>query len=250
LNELPKPETIDPRIILARQQSLNRRLAWLLILPFGATIIMVIMFLVLSARLRDVEIGTQLVTIERYVVSDKTLPWAINQYEQIAATRPTAPILARLGSLYFQSDPDKNREIALQKLEMAKQADPQYWETYRNLTYVYFLSDRTRDAIEAGSMAVKLNPIDAASYNNLAFIYATSKDPAITNLELALRYAQKAVELTKEQQSDYLDTLAVVYHNLNDSEKALANFRKAKATILGLQKLEKDFKKNYPDQTL
>ncbi len=250
MNEIAETKTIELQEILAKQQMLNRRLLWLFILPFSVTIIMVIMFLVLSARLRDVEIGTRLVTIERYVVTDKNLPWAISQYEQIAATSPTAPILTRLGSLYFQSDPDKNRDVALQKLEMAKQADPQYWETYRNLTYVYFQSDRTREAIEAGLMAVKLNPIDAASYNNLAFIYATAKDPAIANLERALQYAQKAVDLTKEQQADYLDTLAVVYHNLNNSEKALANFRKAKATILGLQKLEKDFKKNYPDQTL
>ena len=82
-------------------------------------------------------------------------------------------------------------------------------------------------------------------------MYGTSKEPEFVNLQLALQYALKAVELTKEQQSDFLDTLAVVYHNLDDRDNALTSFRKAKAAIVGdMQKLQDDFKNYYPDDTL
>jgi tetratricopeptide (TPR) repeat protein len=157
----------------------------------------------------------------------------------------------RLGVLYFQSDPEKNADKAIQTIEMAKRIDPDYADIYRSLASIFASTNRYRDAVDAGVMALRLNPNDAATYNNLAWMYATSKDPSFVNLSLAQQYALKAVELTKNQQSDFLDTLAVVYYNIGDREKSLESFRKAKAAVFGkMQKLENEFKTYYPHDTM
>ncbi len=64
-------------------------------------------------------------------------------------------------------------------------------------------------------------------YNNLAWLYVTSADPEIRNLEHARVYAENAVRLTRETQPDYLDTLAEVYFQSGHREQAMARLRKA-----------------------
>jgi tetratricopeptide (TPR) repeat protein len=229
---------------------IGRRLAWLFILPFAITIILVAMFFVLSKRLTEIEVGARLVTIEQNLAFDKNYPSAIAQYEELAATNSSASILARLASLYFQADPEKNVDIALQKLALARRIDPKYSEIYRTLTYIYVMTKQWDHAIESGRTAIQQNPYDAATYNNLAWLYATAGG-AFTDLNLALQYAQKAVDLTKDKQVSVLDTLATIYFKLGDNENALATFHKAKASALGdMQRLQDHFKLLYPNETL
>jgi tetratricopeptide (TPR) repeat protein len=217
----------DLDTIVANQRRLGARIIWLLLLPFFITAAVVWMFYQLSARLADVEVGTKLVTIERYVGVDRNYPWAIGEYERLARTDGRASILTRLGMLYFLLDPKQNLTIALQKLEMATSADPANWEAYRNLTFIYLATGRTKDAIAAGRKALELNETDANTYNNLAWIYTTSKE--FGDLPQAQAYAEKAVALTKEGQWNFLDTLAEVYFRQGDHERALTTLRKAKA---------------------
>src|SRR5689334_10341222 len=142
--------------VIANQRTLNRRLLWLFVLPFFITAVIVAMFFRLSARLTDVELGTKLVTIERVLDSDKNYAWAVDQYERLAEKHTNVQVLTRLGILYFLLNTD-NKNIALQTLNAAKQLDPSYWEIYRSLTYIYQASDEPREAIEAGTTAIKLN---------------------------------------------------------------------------------------------
>jgi tetratricopeptide (TPR) repeat protein len=233
LSEIQKGEIADIQTILDNQKRLGKRVQVLLILPLVITAILVWMFYRLNARLSDVELGTKLVTIERYIVSDKNYPWAIEQYETLAQTYVNASILARLGMLYFMFDPNNNLETALKKLEMAKQIDANNWEIYRNLTYIYLFADRQKDAVESGRRALELNKNDANTYNNLAWIYATSSEPTIQSLKLAQNCAESAVKLTQGKQSDFLDTLAEVYFRQGDRKRALDAFTKAKAAASG-----------------
>jgi tetratricopeptide (TPR) repeat protein len=228
-----------------------RRLLWLFALPFIMTAILVVMFFVLNKRLSEVELGAKLVTIERYLSTDENYTSAIDQYEELAKSNPSAPILTRLGMLYFLLDKQKNKDVAIRWLEMAKRADPQYPEVYRSMAFIYLDAGQFKEAIEAGKKALELNPKDAGTYNNLAWLYATAKEPNTKDLQLALQYAQKAVALTNGKQANFLDTLAEVYFALGDRENALLNFRKAKAAILGnLESLEDHFKKLFPSETL
>jgi tetratricopeptide (TPR) repeat protein len=256
LRKIPKPRKAtrirpaDLRTALDNQKRLGRRLLWLLSLPFCITGILVWMYYSLSLRLADVETGTKLVTIERFLISDQNYPWAIDQYEKLAKTNPSAPILARLAMLYFLLN-QKNESIALQKLEMARRADPDNWEVYRNLTFIYLQTDRRKEAIEAGQKALQLNNNDANTYNNLAWIYATSDDPALHNLSRAQDYAEKAVKLTLEKQSNFLDTLAEVYFRKGDRDRAFESLQKARAVSLGdAPKIQTHFKKLFPAEIM
>ena len=243
----------DLRAILANQQRLDSRLLWLFMLPFLITAVTVAMFFTISARLTDVEVGTKLVTIERILESDKNYAWAVDQYERIAASYSNAPILARLGVLYFLLDPN-NQDVAIQKLEMAKRIDPKYWEIYRSLTYIYQATNRPKEAIESGRRALELNKNDANTYNNLAWVYSTSKEPTYLNLQLAQEYAQKAVMLTMEKQPNFLDTLAGIYFRRGDRDHALDSLRKAKAAALDqsgyAQMIQVHFERLFPNDTL
>jgi tetratricopeptide (TPR) repeat protein len=72
-----------------------------------------------------------------------------------------------------------------------------FWQEQRE--YYRAISDFTR--------ATQLTPQMGEPYNNLAWILATCVDPDFRDGELALKHAQKAVELLKES-PDSLDTLA------------------------------------------
>jgi tetratricopeptide (TPR) repeat protein len=253
VNERFNPDLPNVPTVLVNHDVLRRRLLLLFTLPFFITLVLVVMFFSLSKCLTEVEVGTQVVTIERFLASDQNYAWAVDQYRRIAETRPSAPILARLGTLYFLLDPKdpKNQDLALEKLEAAKAIDSNYWEIYRSLTYIYLATGRLAEAIEAGKKALELNANDANTYNNLAWIYATSSEPALSDLRRAQEYGEKAVRLTKEKQPDFLDTLARVYFNQGDRDRALECLRKAKAATLDdVQKVEAQFKKLFPNETL
>src|ERR1700719_1272150 len=125
------------REAVANQRALGRRLNWLLALPLVITAMIGYMFFTMNARLKDVELGTKLVTIERFLSTDNNLRWAVNQYEELAKYTPNAVTLTRLGILYFQLDPDNNEPQAVEYLERARRYDEKYWEAYRSLTYIY-----------------------------------------------------------------------------------------------------------------
>jgi tetratricopeptide (TPR) repeat protein len=250
LSENPDSDVVDLPLAKIVEKVVGRRLIWLFVLPFAITAVTVAMFFVLSKRLNDVEVGTKLVTIERYFATDHNYRAAIDQYETLAKSYSSAPILTRLGTLYFMFDKEKNTDIAIQKLEMAKRVDPGYPEIYRSLTFIYLSTAQLRQAIETGQKALELNADDAGTYNNLAWLHATAKEPFL-DLKLALDYARKAVALTGDKQPDFLDTLAQVYYNLGDRDNALASFRRAKAAALGdMQNLQGHFKQLFPEDTL
>jgi tetratricopeptide (TPR) repeat protein len=60
-----------------------------------------------------------------------------------------------------------------------------------------------------------LNPKNSASYNNIAWLYATQRK----NLGEALELAQKALELTPND-SNILDTLGFVYYQQGEYQRA------------------------------
>jgi tetratricopeptide (TPR) repeat protein len=226
--ETRKYDVKELREIVARQQALGRRFLWLLIIPFIITAAILSIFFIFNARLADLELLTKQLNIERYLLEDRNYQLAIDQYERIATVSQTAPILARLGILYFQRDKNK-QDFAVQTLERAKGLDPQYWEIYRNLSYIYAITGQTKKAIDAAQKALELNQDDAMSLNNLAWALATSKDAALRNLDKAQAYAEKGLELTTEgeKKAEVFDTIAEIYHQRSNREYALSYLRKA-----------------------
>jgi tetratricopeptide (TPR) repeat protein len=227
-----KYDVKELREIVARQKALGRRFLWLLIVPFLITAALVSVFFIfytgVNARLFDVELLTKQLNIERYLLEDRDYQLAIDQYERIAEVNPNAPILARLGILYYQCDSNKV-DMALRTLEIAKHLDPQYWEIYRNLSYIYAETGRTKEAVEAGLRALELNKNDAMSLNNLAWALATSEQPGLRNFELAEQYADKALALTTggEKRAEVLDTIAEIYRQKSDLQHAIGYLQQA-----------------------
>lgn len=222
------------------QRKLASRVFFIFLLPYVVSAVLVVIIFVLSARVKEVELALKLVNIERIWTKDKNYDWAIDQYSRLAKQYNRAEILVRLGALYFGARP-RNETTALETLARAKALDREYWQTYSTLAYIHLAKHNEKEARVEGEAALRLNPFDAQTYNNLAWLYATSADLEIRNLEKAKAYAEKAVWLTRETQPNYLDTLAEVYFRSGQTEQAREQLRKAIAvapneTIPPLQK--------------
>jgi tetratricopeptide (TPR) repeat protein len=232
------------------ERALVRRLSLVFVLPLVIAAIATVMFFVLNARLKDVEIGTKLVNVERVLLKDQNYAWAVDQYEKIAKDSKSAAIQSRLAYLLFTLDPGKNEQRALTILELSKRLDPAYSATYTWLAYIHVVRGRAADAIREGRRALDLNEFDAATYNNLAWLHATSSDPQVHDLRLARTYSEKALALTKRRQANYLDTRAEVAYREGDRAQALQYLRKAMtlADPEDLQNLKDHLKTLFPNE--
>jgi tetratricopeptide (TPR) repeat protein len=227
---------------------------WLLVIPFAMTCVLVYMFITIHGRLSSVQTSSKLVQIETILAKDNNYAWAIREYENIAISHKSAPILARLGTLYFLANPNDSAR-ALATLLEANRIDPQAWEPYRGLTFVYSTIDKPEEALKTGKKAIDLNPLDANAYNNLAWVCAHTQDIKYRDLNAALTYAKNAVALTNEREPDYLDTLAQIYIKLEDSDskrQALQVLRKAVLISSNDRKsiFMKHFREYFPDEKL
>jgi tetratricopeptide (TPR) repeat protein len=251
MTEAAQDDLTDLKQVLANQRALGRQFLWLLIVPFVLTAVMLGTLFYTMRRVSDVEVITTRLEVDRYLQQEGNYKWALGRYEQLAKAHPSASILARLGVLYFQADPG-NQKIALTTLEQARQLEPNNWEVYRWLTYIYTETKQTKDAIEAGKMALALDALDSGTYNNLAYCYATSPENDLRDLTLAESYALKAIELTHDRHAEYFDTLAQVYVAKGDRTQAVGAFRKAirLARPGRAETYQNHLRESYPDESL
>ena len=97
-----------------------------------------------------------------------------------------------------------------------------------------------KEALSDYKSALKLKPKDASIHNNLAWLYATSKDEKFRDKIKALEHAKKAAELSKERNAEILDTLARAYHNNLKVKEAVETQKKA----ISLEPNNDKFKEN------
>jgi Flp pilus assembly protein TadD len=178
----------------------------------------------LATRLNEVEALALVMNTERVLQTDKNNEWAIQSYQKIKEKYPRPEVYARLGALHYAQG---NKKSAYEVLDQAKKPSAEYWEIYTTLAYLYLADQREKDAVEAGETALKLKPDDVQTLNNLAWVYATTNDGSLRNLEKARAYALKAVKLTNGQQSNYLDTLAEIYFRNGEKAAALKTIQRA-----------------------
>lgn len=65
-----------------------------------------------------------------------------------------------------------------------------------------------RQALADYNAALGINPDDATTHNNLAWLYASAEDERFRDGVKALEHASKAARLSKERNAEILDTLA------------------------------------------
>jgi tetratricopeptide (TPR) repeat protein len=201
---------------------LQERLAFRLLLVFLVPLVVIALLGVyayrLSARVQEVEVLERVSYVDRVYRDTHNVPWALAEYSALAKQYPGNPrIYVRLGALHHEDGQDHE---SVKFLKDAIALKPTDWEAYSTLAYVELTRRNDQAAIEAGELALRHNAADTQAHNNLAWIYATSKDDRIRDLAKAERYAGKAVVATRCQQKDYLDTLAEVYRRTNRAEHA------------------------------
>ncbi len=124
-----------------------------------------------------------------------------------------------LAQLYF-----RNARLDLAKKELVELTAtyPDFNRAWESLGMVYGKQDDRDNAIVCYEKAIAINPDMPASLNNLAWDYAQKG----TNLDAALKYAERAVELSNNFPT-FIDTLAEVHLKMGDKEKAITLLEKA-----------------------
>ena len=122
--------------------------------------------------------------------------------------------------------------IALRKVELAIEIKDREIQNriYNQITLIKEVA-KTGNFTEAGSLAASLpiEQLDATTLNELAWKFTTEwhSDDRVRDLRLALRMAQKCVELNLGKEAASLDTLARVHWELGDKAKAIEIQREA-----------------------
>ncbi|TFG95861.1 MAG: tetratricopeptide repeat protein [Myxococcales bacterium] len=150
---------------------------------------------------------------------------AIARYESAVALDPDHPdASARLGAalvrrgLHAQALPHLERAIASGEAPAI---------AYASLAVVWAASGRTADAVREGREAMRRDPELSWAANNLAWILATSPDPALRDPDEAVRFAERAVRRSRERDPDLLDTLAAAYAAAARFDAAIAAAERA-----------------------
>lgn len=86
---------------------------------------------------------------------------------------------------------------------------------------------RYSQAAEGYTSAISLDPADAIAHRNLAWLLATCPDNSYCDGNLALKHAQRALELTGQQDDISLDTLAAAQAAMGDFTAAVATIKQA-----------------------
>lgn len=118
--------------------------------------------------------------------------------------------------------------------------NPQDPGPYVNVAQIYMATGREEEAVAYYRKLLRINPEIAIAWNNLGWLYATSKNPKVLDPAQALECALRAVSLTKESEASFLDTLAEAYYVNREYDKAVEAEKKA----IALRPEEESFKKS------
>jgi tetratricopeptide (TPR) repeat protein len=127
--------------------------------------------------------------------------------------------------------------LAFLNKERVDQAAAQFQEAARlqptnavahyQLALLYQGRKETRQAIESYRRALQVQPDLVEALNNLAWILATHPDAALRNGPEAVRLAERACRLTRDQQAFFVGTLAAAYAEAGRFTEAIAAAEKA-----------------------
>jgi len=97
---------------------------------------------------------------------------------------------------------------------------PQNPDYLHNRAVILTALGRYKEAIEDYECVIKLNPKSGGSYNNLAWLLSTAKDPAYRDCKKAILLARKSLQFDKNV--SWMDTLATAYAECGEFEKAVS----------------------------
>ena len=184
-----------------------------------------------SGKIRDIPSWHHFSISERVDCLMRTLkdPGLFRQHNRFVAKAFIVYILCTLSlAVILNSGTVKNRlvySLAERTLNQRLVDDPHNLELYMNLAMVHHETGKYQEAIDAYEKVLEINPNQAESLNNLAWILTTAPDARLRDKVRALNLAKKAVEI--ERSSVFLDTLAEAYYANGMENEAVKTIREA-----------------------
>ncbi|MFN9718870.1 MAG: tetratricopeptide repeat protein [Planctomycetota bacterium] len=143
---------------------------------------------------------------------------AIQLYREVAKIAPKhAASWYNQGNLLFHQE--KLHE-AVECWTKVIELQPDLFRAWNNRAAAFVKLGQESDAVADYERALALNPGFAKAWDNLAWLLATSEDPAIRDAVRAVTMAKKACNLTNSNDWSCMNTLAVAYAEAGDSEQA------------------------------
>jgi Flp pilus assembly protein TadD len=116
---------------------------------------------------------------------------------------------------------------AIKHSAMALQISPKNYKPLNNLALSYYMLGKVDQAIVRWYKALELNPDWIAVLNGLSWALATTDDKEFRNPVDAVKFAERACELTGYQNASAMDTLAAAYAAAGRFHEAIETAGKA-----------------------
>ena len=163
------------------------------------------------------QIGVSFYEIEDLDRTESNLTKALDINPNLAQARQILDSLPALRHL--------NESVA--QLSNLLQKNPNDHDVHGKLAYAYFQKGNHTQAVHHWRQAIRLQPDWPEPYNNLAGLLANTTNPNLKNPVEAVRLAQKAADLTQNQQVEILLTLTMAHTAAKQYPQALEIAQKA-----------------------
>lgn len=110
---------------------------------------------------------------------------------------------------------------ALEQFRQALSVQPNNPEVLANVAFALSRLGRTAEAIDVYHQALKSRPDWPATLTSLAWLLATRPDRSPSDIQEAIRLAQRACELTNYSDNGPLETLAIAYAEAGQYDQAI-----------------------------
>lgn len=163
-------------------------------------------------------LAATLITAEKYEKAKEHCLEAIRIYPQFSLALQNLAVILTMQGDFPGAESYLKKAIAL---------GPEAAFQYRKLADALNQQGKAKPAIEYYRAFLKLRPDDATACNNLAWLVATSADPASRSGTEAVGLAEHACALTEYKITIFVGTLAAAYAEAGRFEDAVATAQKA-----------------------
>ena len=165
--------------------------------------------------------------------SQRHLDDAIEHYQQVLQRDPKyAKAHFYLALAYRQQG---RIDEAIHHFQQAVTLKPDFADGHHRLGLTLASTGRGDEACRHFEQCIRLKPDWPLPLNALAWILATAADSDIRQAEAAVRHAERAVELTDNENPTMLDTLAAAYAEAAQFERAVATAEAALSLVSGAE---------------